>query len=458
VSHFRQAIVVLCLVAPGVARAADGGVHLYLQPLPPEASRLTFAIASVSAVTAGGSEYPLALSLNAVGRAEAARQRLLASGRVPTGSYVGFSLKFTRAALKRDREDAALSVPDVPVRIDAPFSATGQQASFFWLSLKYQDSITNGSGFNPVFSAVTPPKPIADHAGFVTNSRSNTITVFDKELGQAVAVIDTCAGPAGLALDQRRRRAYVACSKDDEVQAIDVATGEIVERTRVSPGDRPSEVALTPDGVTLVSVNTGSDSISFFDAASLTRRDRLNVGSGPGSIVVDPEGRRAFVFNTLSGSVSVVDIGNRNLLATVSTDSAPLRGQFNRRGDRLYVIHDRSPYMTILDPRQLTVVTRARLRIGVSAIAVDRVRDLVCIGGGDDPTIEFYDPNALMPLYAMRIRAGASYLKIDAEDNSLYMVSPETRSLLIGRLADRKAVNEIDVGDLPCAVAVMGEK
>ena len=130
-----------------------------------------------------------------------------------------------------------------------------------------------------MFSAVTPPRPIADHAGFVTNAGSNTITVFDKHLMQAVAVIDTCAGPAGMALDQRRRRVYVACSKDDEIQSIDVATVRIVERTRVSPGDRPRELALTPDGRTLISANTGSNSISFFDAASLTRQERINVGA-----------------------------------------------------------------------------------------------------------------------------------------------------------------------------------
>jgi YVTN family beta-propeller protein len=443
---------------PAVAGAADGGVHLYLQPLPAEASKLTFTIASIAAVSATGAEYPLALSLKDVGASEAQRQRLLASGRLPAGSYAGFVFKIKQAALKSDRGEVKLVVPDTPVRLDFPFATAGQQASLFWLTLRYPESVTDGFSFSPVFAAVAPPGPIAGLAGFVTNSGSNTMTVFDKHLMQAVAVIDTCAGPAGLALDQRRRRVYVACSKDDEIQSIDVATVRIVERTRVSPGDRPRELALTPDGRTLISANTGSNSISFFDAASLTRQERINVGAGPGSVVIDPSGRRAFVFNTLSSSVSVIDIASRSVVATLSTDAAPLRGQFNGRGNRLYVIHERSPYMTVLDPEQLTVVTRARLRIGVTAIVVDRVRDLVCLGGVNDTAVEFYDPNALMPLYAMKTRAGVSHMAIDGENNSLYMVSPGGRSLAVGRLADRKVVSEIDVGDGPYWVAVMGEK
>jgi YVTN family beta-propeller protein len=457
VSLIRLTLLAVCLMVPAVA-GADGTVALYLQPFPSDAASLTFSLDSVSAVSTSGSEYPLRLRVKVAGQAESASQRLLAAGRIPAGSYVGFVFTVRQAALKRETREAALLIPDRPVRLDVPFAVTGQQGATFWLALKYQESITSGVGFSPVFSALTPPWPIADHAGFVSNSGSNTITIFDKHLRQAVAVVDTCAGPAGMALDQRRRRLYVACSKDDEIQSIDVATGDVLERTRTSPGDRPREIALSADGSTLLSVNTGSGSVSFFDAVSLTRKERVDVGSGPGSVLIDPSGRRAFVFNTLSSSISIIDIPGRSLVGTLSTDSSPLRGQFNARGDRLYVIHDRSPYMTVVDPRQLATVTRARLRLGVTAIAVDRLRDLVCIGGSDDSTIEFYDPNALMPLYAMRVRSGVVYLTIDAVENSLYMVSSDRQSVLVARLADRKVVSEIDVGDGPYWVVLAGEK
>jgi YVTN family beta-propeller protein len=443
---------------PVVAGAADGGVYLYLQPLPADASRLTFEIASVSAVTGSGIEYPLELNLGVVGEAAAKRQRLLASGRVPAGIYAGFNVRIKRAALKGPDGQVALTVPEAPVRIDVQLGITGRQSSLVWLSLKFAEPVPSASTFSPVFAAVVPPRPIADHAGFVTGSGSNTITVFDRQMMQAVGVIDTCAGPAGLALDQRRRRLYVACSGDDELQSIDVSTGEIIDRTGASPGDRPRELALTPDGSTLVSVNTGSNSISFFDTAALTRQDRVDVGSGPGSVVIDPTGRRAFVFNTLSGSISVVDISSRAIVATLSTEASPLRGQFNARGDRLYVIHERSLYMTVLDPQQLTVVTRVRVNAGYTAIAVDFVRGLICLSGSNQTTVDFYDPNALMPLYMMRTRGGASYLAVVPDDSTLYMVSPDTRSLLVGSLADRKVVSEIDVGDGPYWVAIMGEK
>jgi hypothetical protein len=58
----------------------------------------------------------------------------------------------------------------------------------------------------------------------------------------------------------------------------------------------------------------------------------------------------------------------------------------------------------------------------------------------------------------MRAKAGISHLVIDVADSRLYMVNPDTRTLFVGRLADRKVISEIDVGDGPRWVAVMGEK
>jgi YVTN family beta-propeller protein len=377
---------------------------------------------------------------------------------VPVGAYAGFRLTLGTASLKGDHGPTALVVPDVPTRIDAPFTVTAGQPVLFWLTLDYAASIADGFRFAPLFTAAIPARPIATHAALVSNSGANTITVIDKALGQAVAVIDTCGRPGGMALDHRRRQAYVACAKDDEVQSIDVAAAQVIERTRLFPGDRPRELALTPDGLTLLTVNSGSNTLGVLDALSLTRQDRISVGSGPQSVAVEPTGRRAFVFNTLSSTISVVDLASRSVVATISTDASPLRGEFNARGDRLYVIHERSPFMTVIDPRQLTLITRARVTPGLTAIKVDPIRDLIYAAGGRDAVVEFYDPNALVPVNTMKTRAGASYMAIDGEDASLYLVSPETRSVVVGSLADRKLRAEIDVGDAPAWVVVMGEK
>ena len=436
----------------------EGEVYLYIQPYPQEAERLRFSIEGMSAVSDDGREFPLEVSLREIRPNDLRRQRLLASGKVPPGLYTGFSLKAKKAILKGEEGEAELVVPDQPARTDFSFNVIRKRAYIILLTFKYEGSIS-GVSFIPTFSAFVPAKPIISLAGYVTNTGSNNITVFDKRLGQAVGVIATGRGPAGMALDQRLRRVYVALSGEDAVEVIDVTMGEIINRARLSQGDRPQELALTPDGRLLLVVNAGSNTVSFIDANSFFELGRVNVGNGPHSILIDPNtGRRAYVFNTLSSTLSILDIPNRKIVTALSTDPSPLRGQFNRRGDRLYVIHELSNYLTVIDPSSLSTLRRFQVGIGATSIKVDNRTDLVFIGRKNDITAGVYDPLSFVPVDIIRTGGTIGYMTIDGEENNLYLVNENKKSLMVNNLVRKRTLFEMDVGEGPYWVVVMGER
>jgi len=465
----RLAIISLSLLILGGCQASisrlrppleeEGEVYVYIHPYPQEAERLRFSIEGMSAVSGDGREFPLEVSLREIKPGDLRRQRRLASGRIPPGSYTGFSIKVKKAILKGEDGETNLLVPDVPVRTDFPFTVIRKRAYVVSVTFHYGESISKGFSFSPVFSALTPAKPILGLAGYVSNTGSNNLTVFDKRLGQVVGVIATGRGPAGMALDQRGRRVYVALSGEDAVEVIDITGGEIINRIRLSHGDRPQEMALTPDGKFLLTVNAGSNTVSFIDALSFFELGRINVGNGPHSILIDPNtGRRAYVFNTLSSTISVLDIPNRGMVTTLSTDPGPLRGQFNRRGDRLYVIHELSNYLTVIDPASLSTLRRFQVRIGMNSIKLDNRTDLVFLGRKNDITVEVYDPLSFVPVDIIRTGGTIAYMTIDGEENNLYLVNEEKKSLMVNNLVRKRIVSEMDVGEGPYWVTMMGER
>jgi YVTN family beta-propeller protein len=303
-----------------------------------------------------------------------------------------------------------------------------------------------------------PARPIAGLTGYVTNSGSNNIMVFDKKLRKILAVIVTGRGPAGMALDQRQGRAYVALSGDDAIELIDVLSGEPINRLRLNTGDRPQELALTPDRKTLLVANKGTNTISFVDASSLVELRRVDVGKEPHSISVHPNGMRAFVFNTFSNTVSVLDIPNKAVMATIGTEPGPLRGQFNHRGDRLYVIQEWSSYLAAMDPFALSVLRRFQVRIGIISIKVDAQTDLVYTGRRGDTVVEVYEPFSFVVVDSINTGAGIAYMAIDGDENNLYMVNPEMKSVMVSRLVRKKVFSEMDVGESPYWVTMMGER
>jgi YVTN family beta-propeller protein len=460
-------VVSVCLVLAGCGfslpqlRArpeADGEVYLYLQPFPQDADRLAFTVGAISALRLDGGEIPLSVSLGEVRGADLKRQRLLAVGFLPPGDYAGFSLRIGNASLKGDAGDSALLVPEVATKIEFQFNVARRQGRVVAMLLKYAQSVDTGFGFSPAFSMFFPDKPPTNLVGLVANSGSNDITVFNKKSLQVYDVILTGRGPAGMALDQRTRRAYVALSGEDGIDVIDVAAGNVSDRIRLYPGDEPRELALTPDGRTLLSANTGSNTVSVIDADSRFEVTRIRVGNGPRSVAIDPTGRRAFAFNTLSNTISVLDIPTRSVITTIGVDSGPVRGQFNRRGDRLYVIQETSPYVIVINPGLLTTTGRFTVRSGVRAVKVDPNTDLVYLGKVRDFFVGLYDPFAFSPVGFVDAGGVIAQMTADGDENNLFMVNPDRKTVLAANLTSRRIVGEIDVGDDPYWVTMMGER
>ena len=436
----------------------QGEVFLYLEPFPQEAERLRFTLDGIYAVAGDGTETPLTLSFGEFRQGDLKRQMLMASGRLPQGSYTGFSFAVKRALLKGEEGEGDLIVPEKPAKISFPFTVQKEKAVVISMTFRYSESVKDGASFFPSFSLSIPGKPLVTLKAFVSNRDSNTVTVFDKRLGRVTSVIETGNGPGGIVLDQKARRAYVALSEDDSIEVIDVDNGDVINRMRLNTGDSPPELALTPDGSVLLSVNSGSDSVSIINPFTLIEMKRLTVGHRPTSVLLDRTGRKAYVFNSFSNSVSVIDVPNRAVSATLATEVGPLRGQFNRKGDRLFVFFERSPYLIVYDPFTFSVIKRVLVGSGVSALKVDTNTDMLYLGRRHDGMIEVYDPFSLMPMETFSVGGGVNYMTIDNEGNNLCVVLPGSRRLVIVSLVSKKTIAEMDVGDNPYWTTVMGER
>jgi YVTN family beta-propeller protein len=436
----------------------EGGLYVYLQPLPREADRLRVVVEGISAIHEDGRYIPLSISLRELNRKDAARQRLIATGFLPAGGYSGLIFRTRSASLTGEAGDAALLVPDAAARIDVRFVVRRREGHVIALALQYEQAVEAGFRFAPAFAVYVPERPAPGRMGFVSNGGSDDVTVFDKHTRQVFAVIATGRGPRATVLDQRARTLYVALSAEDGIEVIDVSAGRVTDRIRLTPGDEPVGLAITPDARTLVSVNRGSNTVSMIDPTSRFELARIRVGNGPRSILIDRTGRRAFVFDTNSNTVSVLDIPSRNLVRTIPTEPGPVRGDLNRRGDRLYVVHEIAPYVTVINVATLTVARRFPVRAPMDAIKVDPSTDLVYLASGRDRTVDLYDPLSFNPVDFVQAGTTVRHIVADSDENALYLASPQGDRVLVVDRIRKRLIAEIDVGADPSWISVAGEQ
>jgi YVTN family beta-propeller protein len=437
----------------------DGELIVYLQGLPQESNRLRFIISGISALRDDGLEIPLSLSLGDIkGADHAGRQRLLASGTLPPGSYTSLSVQIRKAFVQTEEGEMTLFVSEEPLRVEQAFGVTRGQASALFLTLNPTGIITDGIRFTPVFSLVPAGRTLVNLTGLVSIPESNTLVVFNKKTMQVVDALATDPGPTGLALDQFRTRAYVAAARDDSVAVIDVFNLQIVNRLKLNFKDHPVWLELTSDGRTLAAVNQGSNTVSIIDALSMIEIDRVKVGERPSSAVMDPTGLKVFVLNTRSKTISVVDLTQRRLAVTIAVEASPLRGAFSREGNRLYVISADWPYITVIDRLRFAIIQKIFIGTGAVSIRVDDQTGLIYVGKQVGGEISVIDPFSAQLVDNFQIGGRAVYMTIDGQERALLTAFSDQSRLQKINLISKKPVAEFQTGKGAYAVVVMGER
>lgn len=384
---------------------------------------------------------------------ETPEELLWLEGEAPSGTYTGIEVSFLSATRSGPGSDETLEVPSAPTRVDSPFVVSPGSGTVLAVALRLSLAPDSPGRFDPVFEGRPRARPTTGLIGLASVGGWDSVALFDKRTGALASILPVGRDPSGLALDVDRSRAYVAVSGDDAVTVLDLLEGRVRERVALRVGDRPQDVALTPDGRTLVTANPGSDTVSFVDAMSAIEITRVAVAGAPVSLLMDRDGRRVFVLAERSSSITVLSVSSRSAIGTVSVDSGPVRARLSGRNDeRILVAHAESPYLTVVDSRTLTVERRVYVGPGARALEVDPRSGRIFVARAKTGRIEIFDPFSFLPVDEIPVPGEVAWLSIEAEGNGLGILLRDPPEARIVGLVGGATLVRMPLGPEPAAL------
>jgi YVTN family beta-propeller protein len=143
--------------------------------------------------------------------------------------------------------------------------------------------------------------------------------------------------PVDLVLTADEKWLLTANQTAHTVSLVDTAAGKVV--AEVPCGQRPSALALTPDGKTaLVTANWSGDLALFArDGARLRPAGKVRLGFEPRGVATSPDGKLAYVALTTAHAIAVVDLGERKVLDRIAVGRWPRYLALSPDGKRLAV-------------------------------------------------------------------------------------------------------------------------
>ena len=156
---------------------------------------------------------------------------------------------------------------------------------------------------------------------YITNGKSNTVTVIDLRTFQPARTIPVGSEPTGVAANSKKNEIYVANAGSNNISIIDAEQNKVVATLGVH--GRPYFIDVSADGKRAYTANSASNNVSVIDLDKRAVISNIRVGTAPGLARVTPDGRTVVVSNRESDTASIIDGTQLQVRATLSICREP---------------------------------------------------------------------------------------------------------------------------------------
>ena len=156
----------------------------------------------------------------------------------------------------------------------------------------------------------------------ITNERSGDLLFMD-ETGDTTDVVPLCARPRGMAQHELVGALFIACSDDNQVIVLDIATKKIQRVFSNLPG--AMSLVFHASSNRLVISNEGHAKATVLDVSTGDVLATLPTGPEPDGVLITDDGNKIFVVSENAGLVHVFDGNTYEPINRLITNLRPRR-------------------------------------------------------------------------------------------------------------------------------------
>ena len=296
---------------------------------------------------------------------------------------------------------------------------------------------------------------------YVTNGKSNSVSVLDTRNFRPLTTIPVGLNPSGVAINPKKNEVYVVNTGSSSLSVIDAEQNNVVKT--IALGKDPYFVDVAPDGTRAYVANSGSNTVSIIDLGNRRVLRTIAVGSAPGIARVSPDGKVVVVAERLGNSISVIDAPRMAVRSSISVCKEPTDVQILPDSGKAFIACSGSA--------QVAAVA-LNVSSSVKSSAPDRLLALLDVGttpvqlalkpDGGEIFVSNFGSDTISEIATNTNEVGGSYVigagtvraVVSADNTILYVSNFKSDTVGIYSIDDGKALGWIQVGNRPDALAL----
>lgn len=236
----------------------------------------------------------------------------------------------------------------------------------------------------------------------IGNKNENSVSFIDLASGKEKTRLTTGKAPHEIAISPDGRQAAVVAYGGTSLDILDVRGMKLARRIEIAPNAGPHGIVWLRNGQLLL-VADRSNSLVMVDPRTGAVRAVPTGQKGSHMVAVSPDQRRAYVANVISATIGVFDVPSLRKVEDIKVGGMPEGIAISRDGARLWVGNNSAPEVRILDLKTRTIVATLPTDPTAIRVAISPDGRTAITSNFSSGTLSLFDARTLRALRTIRV-------------------------------------------------------
>mgnify|MGYP001282054565 FL=1 len=296
-------------------------------------------------------------------------------------------------------------------------------------------------------------EPQAQGHLLVLNKDEDTVMYVDIERHRVTKTISVAKNPHEVVVSPDGKWAYVTCSGDDLVLAIDNDTREISKRFSHPELHFPHGLAITYDGQRLLLASTYSNKFFIFCVPSLEIKHIFTSGQELVHMVaLASDERYAYIANIKSNTLTHFDLEKEEIISHIPVGRGP-EGVAVHPDGTVYVANQDDNDLYVLAAADQRLVQTLKLGNRPIRVAISPDGRYAFVSNRESGDLSIIDCSRQREIKRIRVGVWPGGIAFTHSGDFAYVANNKTNDISVIDVATLKEVDRIDVGIHPDGIA-----
>ena len=289
---------------------------------------------------------------------------------------------------------------------------------------------------------------------FVTNERSNSISVINGDSLEVEASIDIGERPRGIGLSPDRSELYVAVSEENLIAVVDPASLKILRKFK--SGSDPETFAVHPNGNIYIS-NEDDAKATVFNPSTGEQVAEIPVGLEPEGVAISPDGKKVIVTSESTNMLHVITVPEHNIVANVLVGARPRSAVFNSNGKLAYATSEISGEVKKVDMENYKILSKAKIadeKAKPKDILLSKDEHFVYVAGGRSNQVLVMDADKMELIKGIPVGKRVWGLAMSRDGKRIFTTDGVSGTVSVIDTDSNKRIKTIEVGKFPWGVVI----